>query len=87
MVLQSESDVLIMFISTITYDTLVRAGISCTSAYVVADSTLSPPSTAPATASGAVPSSPVVARGSRGIRILPDTSFSGFGARVSKSIF
>ncbi len=51
--------------STITYDTLVRAGISCTSAYVAADDDESSTFT-----------NPPFAKGSRGINILPDTFFS-----------
>ncbi|KAI0340402.1 DJ-1 [Trametopsis cervina] len=50
---------------TITYDTLVRAGVSCTSAYVPAE-----------TIDGAGYTSPPFAKGSRGINILPDTYFS-----------
>ncbi|EKM57044.1 uncharacterized protein PHACADRAFT_160579 [Phanerochaete carnosa HHB-10118-sp] len=50
---------------TITYDTLVRAGVSCASAYV--------PSGADNDASF---TSPPFARGSRGINILPDMFFS-----------
>jgi protein DJ-1 len=48
--------------STVTYDTLVRAGVSCTSAYVPAKNT----------AAG----SPYIARGSRGIQIVADELFS-----------
>ncbi|KIK68703.1 hypothetical protein GYMLUDRAFT_36193 [Collybiopsis luxurians FD-317 M1] len=44
---------------TITYDTLVRAGISCQSAYVHNAEFVSPPA----------------AKGSRGIRIMPDVYF------------
>ncbi|EMD34771.1 hypothetical protein CERSUDRAFT_140432 [Gelatoporia subvermispora B] len=51
---------------TITYDTLVRAGVACTSAYVSADS-----DTASTTQT-----TPSFAKGSRGINILPDTYFS-----------
>ncbi|PSR78630.1 hypothetical protein PHLCEN_2v7377 [Hermanssonia centrifuga] len=51
--------------TTITYDTLVRAGISCTSAYVAADEDQSSTFT-----------NPPFAKGSRGINILPDTFFS-----------
>ncbi|KAI0938605.1 hypothetical protein AcV5_000246 [Taiwanofungus camphoratus] len=50
---------------TIAYDTLVRAGVACTSAYVSADDDSAQDTT-----------SPPLARGSRGIRILPDTYFS-----------
>lgn len=53
--------------STITYDTLVRAGVSCTSAYVPAQNTTSTTTTF---------SNPPFAKGSRGINILPDTYFS-----------
>ncbi|TFY74733.1 hypothetical protein EWM64_g9279 [Hericium alpestre] len=51
---------------TITYDTLVRAGVTCTSAFVPT----------PADASKLEATSPPFARGSRGINILPDTYFS-----------
>jgi len=50
---------------TITYDTLIRAGIACTSAFVQdndSDSRLEP-------------SSPALVTGSRGINILPDMNF------------
>jgi hypothetical protein len=50
--------------STITYDTLVRAGISCTSAYVASATDNEAPSTRL-----------FACKGSRGIRILPDASF------------
>ncbi|KAH9835268.1 DJ-1 [Rhodofomes roseus] len=50
---------------TITYDTLVRAGVSCTSAYVAA-----------ADAASQNKTSPPCATGSRGINILPDQQFS-----------
>ncbi|KIP03548.1 hypothetical protein PHLGIDRAFT_94627 [Phlebiopsis gigantea 11061_1 CR5-6] len=50
---------------TITYDTLVRAGVSCASAYVPAEGD---------TDGGF--SNPPAARGSRGINILPDMYFS-----------
>lgn len=50
---------------TITYDTLVRAGVSCASAYVSADND-----------NDATFKSPPFARGSRGINILPDMFFS-----------
>ncbi|GJE93761.1 DJ-1/PfpI family protein [Phanerochaete sordida] len=49
---------------TITYDTLVRAGVSCASAYVAAEG------------ADASSTSPPFARGSRGINILPDMFFS-----------
>ncbi|KAI0071527.1 DJ-1 [Panus rudis PR-1116 ss-1] len=52
---------------TITYDTLVRAGVSCTSAYV---SALDP------TESTNSYTNPPFAKGSRGINILPDSYFS-----------
>jgi len=52
---------------TITYDTLVRAGISCTSAYVTSDSS--------APGEGAVPTPVLACKGSRGIKIVPDASF------------
>ncbi|KAF7795069.1 hypothetical protein EIP86_006213 [Pleurotus ostreatoroseus] len=51
---------------TITYDTLVRAGVACTSAYVPAQDS----------GEGTPAQSPPFARGSRGINILPDTYFS-----------
>jgi putative intracellular protease/amidase len=54
-------------LSTITYDTLVRAGISCTSAYVTSDSS--------APGAGAVPTPVLACKGSRGIKIVPDASF------------
>ncbi|KAL0946042.1 hypothetical protein HGRIS_012316 [Hohenbuehelia grisea] len=56
---------------TITYDTLVRAGVSCTSAFV-ADQADAPKS---------APVSPPLAKGSRGINIQPDTYLekAGFG--------
>ncbi|KAI0945499.1 hypothetical protein AcW1_001711 [Taiwanofungus camphoratus] len=50
---------------TIAYDTLVRAAVACTSAYVSADDDSAQDTT-----------SPPLARGSRGINILPDTYFS-----------
>ena len=58
----------LILISTITYDTLVRAGVDCTSAFVsdqqhvegVATHTTNPP----------------FSKGSRGINILPDTYLS-----------
>ncbi|KIM85741.1 hypothetical protein PILCRDRAFT_816947 [Piloderma croceum F 1598] len=56
-----------MAISTITYDTLVRAGISCVSAYVT--------SSLPAARDSNVSPKMLVCKGSRGIRILPDASF------------
>ncbi|GBE87398.1 DJ-1 [Sparassis latifolia] len=62
---------------TIPYDTLVRAGVSCTSAYVLAEGasakTLNPPYTTPSFASG-----------SHGINILPDTFFSPQAATPDK---
>ena len=45
--------------STITYDTLVRAGVTCQSAFVHNDEFVSP----------------VAAKGSRGIKIMPDVYF------------
>ncbi|KAF7980307.1 hypothetical protein HWV62_39097 [Athelia sp. TMB] len=48
--------------STITYDTLVRAGVKCTSAFVAADDSER--------------TSPIIATGSRGIKFLPDVLFS-----------
>jgi protein DJ-1 len=51
--------------STITYDTLVRAGVECTSAFIAAGSD-----------NNATFNSPPFARGSRGINILPDMYFS-----------
>ncbi|KZT28111.1 DJ-1 protein [Neolentinus lepideus HHB14362 ss-1] len=54
---------------TITYDTLVRAGVSCTSAYI-----------APADDEGGLEygnrTAPPFAKGSRGINILPDRFFA-----------
>lgn len=52
---------------TIVYDTLVRAGVTCTSALVTSDS-----SGQPETASAG----PDVAQCSRGVRIVPDISLS-----------
>jgi len=57
----------IMTISTITYDTLVRAGISCVSAHVT--------SSLPAAGDSNVSPNILTCKGSRGIRILPDASF------------
>lgn len=54
------TDILIEPFSTITYETLVRAGVGCTSAFV-----------APA---GETPAS-LVATGSRGIKFVPDVVF------------
>ncbi|KAI0765314.1 DJ-1 [Fomes fomentarius] len=53
---------------TITYDTLVRAGVKCTSAFVSNDEPLAD--------SGLFERNPPFAKGSRGINILPDTYFS-----------
>ncbi|KAJ3490786.1 hypothetical protein NLI96_g1159 [Meripilus lineatus] len=53
---------------TITYDTLVRAGVTCQSAFVPAPAESSDLST--------TFTNPPFARGSRGINILPDTYFS-----------
>jgi len=52
---------------TITYDTLVRAGVKCTSAYVSAKDTEEPTNEY---------QNPPFAEGSRGIKIVPDTYFS-----------
>ncbi|CAL1708926.1 unnamed protein product [Somion occarium] len=52
---------------TITYDTLVRAGVSCTSAFVPAHDPTKETSTF---------TNPPFAKGSRGINILPDSYFS-----------
>ena len=57
---------LIVLRSTITYDTLVRAGALCTSAYVPAQDTTGTTN----------PTNPPFAKGSRGIKIVPDTYFS-----------
>ncbi|KAL4254364.1 Class I glutamine amidotransferase-like protein [Abortiporus biennis] len=54
---------------TITYDTLVRGGVSCVSAYVSAPSSDSTEQTT-------IYQNPPFAKGSRGINILPDTYFS-----------
>ncbi|EPS97435.1 hypothetical protein FOMPIDRAFT_1025044 [Fomitopsis schrenkii] len=54
---------------TITYDTLVRAGFKCTSAYVAAADAASQGTT-----------SPPYATGSRGIKIVPDELFSPHAA-------
>lgn len=66
------------YYSTITYDTLVRAGISCTSAYVSSDPTANPPSSSAFSPTNLISSSaPIIStRGSRGIRILADEYFS-----------
>jgi len=54
--------------STITYDTLVRGGVKTISAFV--------PDLTPPSAEGEIHSvSPPVAKGSRGINIMPDTYF------------
>ncbi|KAI0674572.1 DJ-1 [Trametes maxima] len=53
---------------TITYDTLVRAGVACTSAFVSDEIREGD--------SGSYESNPPFVKGSRGIRILPDTYFS-----------
>lgn len=53
--------------STITYDTLVRAGASCTSAFV---------SNEERQGENTYENNPPFAKGSRGINILPDTYFS-----------
>ncbi|EJF63865.1 DJ-1 [Dichomitus squalens] len=53
---------------TITYDTLVRAGASCTSAFVSTEERQGD--------SGSYEKNPPFAKGSRGINILPDTYFS-----------
>ncbi|KAI0084726.1 DJ-1 [Irpex rosettiformis] len=58
---------------TITYDTLVRAGVSVTSAYVPAENDTNTGYT-----------SPPFAKGSRGINILPDTYFSPQDATPDK---
>ncbi|KAI0659358.1 DJ-1 [Cubamyces menziesii] len=61
---------------TITYDTLVRAGVSCTSAFVSDEKREG--------ASAGYESNPPFAKGSRGIRILPDTYFSPHAATPDK---
>lgn len=53
---------------TITYDTLVRAGVACTSAFV--------PAQGESDGETAGFNSPPFAKGSRGINILPDAYFS-----------
>ncbi|KAI0711390.1 DJ-1 [Earliella scabrosa] len=53
---------------TITYDTLVRAGVACTSAFVSNEERIS--------GAGTFEKNPPFAKGSRGINILPDTYFS-----------
>lgn len=60
--LQSRND------STITYDTLVRAGISCTSAFV--------PESSFAAVTGSTGNGPPLAKCSRGMKIQPDVYFS-----------
>ncbi len=54
--------------STITYDTLVRAGVACTSAFV--------PEGNGENDNRSQESNPPFAKGSRGIRIVPDIYFS-----------
>ena len=54
--------------STITYDTLVRAGVGCTSAFVSDEERIEGAAT--------FEKNPPFAKGSRGINILPDTYFS-----------
>ena len=54
--------------STITYDTLVRAGVACTSAFVSDE--------ARQENAGKYELNPPFAKGSRGINILPDSYFS-----------
>ncbi|KAI0264678.1 class I glutamine amidotransferase-like protein [Gloeopeniophorella convolvens] len=54
---------------TITYDTLVRAGVKCTSALIT-----------PSEQSGSNESGPKYAQGSRGIRIVPDITQSQLDA-------
>ncbi|KAH9897068.1 DJ-1 [Cubamyces lactineus] len=61
---------------TITYDTLVRAGVSCTSAFVSDDNRQG--------GSASYESNPPFAKGSRGIKILPDTYFSPHAATPDK---
>ncbi|KAI8986711.1 DJ-1 [Trametes punicea] len=53
---------------TITYDTLVRAGVACTSAFVSNGQRQAD--------AGNYESNPPFAKGSRGVNILPDTYFS-----------
>ncbi|KAE9392570.1 DJ-1 [Gymnopus androsaceus JB14] len=53
---------------TITYDTLVRAGVACQSAFVHDDEFVSP----------------VAAKGSRGIRIMPDVYFEPMSSGPDK---
>ncbi|TFK91634.1 DJ-1 [Polyporus arcularius HHB13444] len=57
---------------TITYDTLVRAGVSCTSAFVSSEKR------------DGNEQNPPFAHGSRGINILPDTYFSPQAATPDK---
>ncbi|KAI0747006.1 DJ-1 [Daedaleopsis nitida] len=61
---------------TITYDTLVRAGVSCTSAFVSSEERLAD--------NGTFEKNPPFAKGSRGINILPDTYFSPQAATPDK---
>ncbi|KAI0702049.1 DJ-1 [Cerioporus squamosus] len=61
---------------TITYDTLVRAGVSCTSAFVSNEERDGN--------SGSYEQNPPFAKGSRGINILPDTYFSPQAATPDK---
>lgn len=60
----------IMYCSTITYDTLVRAGIECTSAFVPKG--LSP--------YGSSDTSPALAVCSRQVKILPDITLDPLNA-------
>ncbi|RPD65739.1 DJ-1 [Lentinus tigrinus ALCF2SS1-7] len=61
---------------TITYDTLVRAGVSCTSAFVSNGNMQE--------SIGSYEKNPPFAKGSRGINILPDTYFSPRAATPDK---
>ncbi|OJT03458.1 Glutathione-independent glyoxalase DJR-1.1 [Trametes pubescens] len=62
--------------STITYDTLVRAGVACTSAFV--------PEGNGENDNRSQESNPPFAKGSRGIRIVPDIYFSTSAATPDK---
>ncbi|KAI0777229.1 DJ-1 [Trametes elegans] len=61
---------------TITYDTLVRAGVACTSAFVSDE--------ARQENAGSYELNPPFAKGSRGIKILPDIYFSPQAATPDK---
>jgi protein DJ-1 len=67
---------IIVTTSTIIYDTLVRAGVTCTSALVTSPDHSGPDETEP----GAV-------QCSRGVRIVPDTLLSQLSAHTTVCVF